>query len=253
MPWYQRYRWLPFVLPLAVYMLVVSIEPTSPEKPGGAMVGLSIPYDAYPWVYLAKIVLTAAALAVSWPAYRQFPWRLGWLGVAVGVVGIVAWVGLCSLGVERNVLVPALQSLGVDWLISSGQRSGFNPFEQYGSGTAAWLYLALRFTGLVAVVPLVEEIFYRGFLMRFLVRDDWWDVPQGDYTAASAAIAIILPALMHPAELLAAIVYFSLVTWLYIRTRNVWECVAAHATTNLLLGAWVLVAWWFDMDQWHYL
>ena len=27
-----------------------------------------------------------------------------------------------------------------------------------------------------------------------------------------------------------------MVTWMYLRTKNFWDCVAAHAITNLLLG-----------------
>jgi len=46
--------------------------------------------------------------------------------------------------------------------------------------------------------------------------------------------------LLHPAEMVAAAVWFSLVTWLMLRTRNIWDCVAAHAVTNLLLGIYVV-------------
>jgi membrane protease YdiL (CAAX protease family) len=45
---------------------------------------------------------------------------------------------------------------------------------------------------------------------------------------------------MHPGELLAAAVWFSMVTWLMVKTRNIWDCVVAHAVTNLLLGVYVV-------------
>jgi hypothetical protein len=41
-------------------------------------------------------------------------------------------------------------------------------------------------------------------------------------------------------EIFAAAAWFSLVTWLMIRTRNIWDCVAAHAVTNFLLGVYVV-------------
>jgi membrane protease YdiL (CAAX protease family) len=44
----------------------------------------------------------------------------------------------------------------------------------------------------------------------------------------------------HPGELLAAAIWFSLVTWLMVRTKNIWDCVIAHAITNLLLGIYVV-------------
>jgi hypothetical protein len=40
--------------------------------------------------------------------------------------------------------------------------------------------------------------------------------------------------------LLAALVWFSLVTLLMVRTRSMWDCVVAHAVTNLLLGIYVV-------------
>ena len=44
----------------------------------------------------------------------------------------------------------------------------------------------------------------------------------------------------HTSEPLAAVVWFSMVTWLYVRTKSIWDCVVAHAVTNLLLGIYVI-------------
>jgi len=242
----QRHRWLPFVLPLLVYMLAGSLEPT-PEEVGGKGIGLAIPYAYYPWVYAGKLALTGAAIAFVWPAFRRFPFRVSWLSLAVGVAGIFVWVGLCSLRFETDVLAPLLESIGAEGLIASGTRSAFNPFEQLaGRPAAAWAFLALRLLGLVAIVPLIEEVFYRGFLMRFVVQADWWEVPMGEANTTAVVLATVVPMLMHPAELLAAAAWFSMITWMYLRTRNLWDCVVAHATTNLLLGAYVL-----QSGEWH--
>jgi uncharacterized protein len=56
-----------------------------------------------------------------------------------------------------------------------------------------------------------------------------------------------VPVLMHPAEMLAAAVWFTLVTWLMFKTKNIWDCVVAHGVTNLLLGIWVVASgdWYF--------
>ena len=59
-------------------------------------------------------------------------------------------------------------------------------------------------------------------------------------TPLAAVVGTAVPMLMHPGELLAAFVWFSLVTWLMIRTSNIWDCVAAHAVTNFLLGIYVV-------------
>lgn len=235
----ERHPWLIFVLPLAVYMLVGSFEPT-PDKPGGQGIGLAIEYAYYPVVYALKLAATIAAIVFVWPGYREFPRRIGWLGVTVGIVGVVAWIGLTSLDIERRYLVPLLEPIGLAGLIDAGARSGFNPLVQIATPAWAYAFLVVRFVGLVAIVPLVEEFFYRGLVMRYPVRHEWWTVPQGETTALGFGMAVLLPVAMHPAELLAAAVWFGLVAWLYVRTRNIWECVAAHAVTNLLLGLYVL-------------
>jgi len=243
----ERHRWMPFVLPLLVYMLAGSLEPT-PEKAGGEAIGLAIPYAYYPWVYTAKLVLTGVVIALVFPAFRRFPFRVSGLSVVVGVVGIFVWVGLCSLEIETKVLAPFLDSIGLKGFIASGTRPGFDPLTELAAQpAAAWAFLVVRFLGLVAIVPLIEEVFYRGFLMRFVVQADWWEVPMGEANTAAVVLATVVPVLMHPAELLAAVVWFSMVTWMYLRTRNLWDCVVAHATTNLLLGAYVLYsgAWRF--------
>jgi len=229
--------WVVFLLPFVVYMLVGSLEPT-PSAPGGSSLGLAIPYEAYPWVYTAKVLLTAAAIGFVLPGYWAFPLRVHPLALAVGVAGVVVWVGLCRLGLEARLLGP----LGLGRFVELGQRSGFDPFVELAAQPAwAWGFLAIRFVGLVAIVAVIEEFFLRGFLMRFVMERDWWTMPFGQATALAVVVGTVYGMLTHPAELVAAAVWFSMVTWLMLRTRNLWDCVAAHAVTNLLLGVYVVV------------
>jgi uncharacterized protein len=269
-----RYPWLGYVLPLVVFLVLTSFEPAPPERtPADALAAdgagsdplnadpleqvlpqdqtakatgwfdLSIPYRAYPLVYTAKIALSIAAVFFVWQVSRQFPWRLSWLGFAVGAVGVVVWIGVCHLGLERRIL-PAI---GLGSVLGSGQRSAFNPLVELAT-EPAWAYgfLAIRFIGLALVVSLIEEFFLRGFLMRACVHENWWSVPFGTVTPLAVLVGTAVPMAMHPAELLAALVWFTMITGLMVATRNIWDCVAAHATTNLLLGIYVVV--W---NQWQ--
>ena len=72
-------------------------------------------------------------------------------------------------------------------------------------------------------------------------------VPFGTLTPVAIAAGTLLPMLLHPGEMFAAAVWFSLVTWLMYKTKNIWDCVVAHAVTNLLLGVWVVTTgdWYF--------
>ena len=255
----QRHPWLPFLLPFLVYMVVGSFEPSPPtvyeappvedevDRPADAGAPppalieannwFGLRYAHYPIVYTVKIALTIASMLFVLPGYRQFPFRISPLAIVVGVVGVVLWIWLCQLHLERKLFT----ALGLESLAGMGARPAYNPLEQLAD-TPAWAYtfLAIRFLGLALVVPIIEEFFLRGLVMRFVVRENWWEVPFGEVTLLAAIVGTLVPMLMHPAELLAAAVWFSLVTWLMMRTRNIWDCVAAHAVTNLLLGIYVV-------------
>jgi CAAX prenyl protease-like protein len=239
--------WLTFLLPFVVYMVVGSFEPAAPKPlvllPDGATRPavnnnwFGLEYRQYPIVYTVKIALTIAAILFVLPGYRQFPFRISPLAIAVGVLGVVLWIVICTLQIERTLLTP----VGLAKFLGLGDRPAFNPLEVL-KDTPAWAYtfLVIRFIGLALIVPIIEEFFLRGFLMRFVVSENWSKVPFGTLTTAAAVVGTAVPMLMHPGELLAAAVWFSLVTWLMTRTRNIWDCVAAHAVTNLLLGVYVV-------------
>ena len=95
--------------------------------------------------------------------------------------------------------------------------------------------------GLAVVVPLMEEVFWRGFLIRYLVNDDFESVPQGTYTPLSFWVVVLLFTLAHP-ELLAAAIWCAGINLVLYRTKNLWACIVAHAVTNLLLGVYILAS-----------
>jgi CAAX prenyl protease-like protein len=245
--------WLTFLLPFIVYMAVGTFEPAPPKPPiklpdGGSRPAANqnwfgLEYRHYPVIYTAKIALTLAAMAFVFPGYRQIPFRISPLAIFIGTVGVVLWIALCQLRLEEKILEP----LGLASFLGLGERPAFNPLQELAA-TPTWAYtfLAIRFVGLALIVPIIEEFFLRGFLMRYVISQDWWEVPFGQLTRVAAIAGTAVPMLMHPGELLAAFVWFSLVTWLMAHTRNIWDCVAAHAVTNLLLGIYVVT-----QHQWH--
>jgi uncharacterized protein len=238
----RKNPWLVFLLPFVVLMLVGSLEPT-PDKLGGSAIGLSIPYSQYPLVYTLKIVLTIAAVIFVLPGYREFAFRISPLAIVIGIVGVALWVGICKLDIEHRYLQPVFEKIGLGSLIGAGERAGFDPLTQLKDQPLwAWTFLAIRFLGLALIVPVIEEFFLRGFVMRFVMEQDWWKVPFGTANRLAIIAGTVVPMLMHPAELLAAAIWFSLVTWLMLRTKNIWDCVAAHAITNFLLGIYVVMS-----------
>lgn len=232
--WLARHHWLPYVLPLAVYLLI-----------GWAIADRVSADDRYVWAYALQIVATAGAMLLVAPVYRLVPWRVtGWAAL-VGVVGGVLWIVICRGGLE----VTLLTTIGrADWA-EDVARPAFDPFTALGDSPGALaLFLAIRFVGLVLVVPVVEELFLRGFLMRFFAQADWWKIPLGHVTWTMAVVATLYGVLSHPAEWIAAAVWFSLITLLYARTHSLWDCVVAHALTNGLLGIYIVL--WRDWTLW---
>ena len=63
-------------------------------------------------------------------------------------------------------------------------------------------------------------------------------MPFGTLTLPAVLVGVGVPVLYHhfPVETLAVLAWFSLITWLMAKTKNIWDCVAAPAVTNLLLG-----------------
>ena len=285
--WLSKWPWVTFLLPMIVFMVATSFEPTPPPKfdsgeiaspdegsnegpnegffaedPGTGLLP-AISYRYYPHVYTAKIVVTLLAMLLVWPGYRTFPFRVSGLSVVVGVVGVVLWIVLCHLRLEPKVIGPIDEFLGgfipgleegdtpgvglMSMFGGAGARSSFNPLKEMAD-TPMWAYvfLAIRFVGLALVVPVIEEFFLRGFMMRYVVHEHWWQVPFGSVNRMAVIAGTAIPMMMHPGELLAAFVWFSMVTWLMVRTKNIWNCVVAHGVTNLLLGIYVV---WFD--QWQ--
>lgn len=248
--------WLPYVLPFVVYMLVGMCEPPPPdpvlqgldeswlphEEPT-LVSALGIEYEHYPVIYSIKIGATVLTMLVCLPAYRKFPFHVSWLAIGVGVGGVVLWILLCHPWVNEHILAP----VGLMSLEKLGERPAYNPLELLKDDpTWAYTFLAIRFLGLALIVPIIEEFFLRGWLMRYVMHPDWWEIPFGKVNFLAVIAGTGVPMLMHPGELLASFVWFSLVTWLMVRTKNIWDCVAAHAVTNLLLGIYVVTTgnWW---------
>ena len=121
------------------------------------------------------------------------------------------------------------------------RTEGFEPHFFADSGWPYWTNLTLRLMRMVVVVPFVEEIFWRGFLLRFLVHEDFADVPFGTFTWRSFLISIVgFCAIHNPPDWPAAAVTGALFNLVAYRTRSLAACVLTHAVTNLALAFYIL-------------
>ncbi len=151
------------------------------------------------------------------------------LSVLAGLVVTALWVGLDG----RYPSLPLM-----------GQRAAFDPMRMSHAGRVG--FYAVRLFGLVLVVPVIEELFWRSFLIRWVIEQDFRRVPIGQVTLFSAGVTSVLFALAHP-EWLPALLTGLLWAWLLHQTRSLACCLISHATANLALGLYVIQtgAWKF--------
>jgi CAAX prenyl protease-like protein len=103
------------------------------------------------------------------------------------------------------------------------------------------LVLSLRITRAALLVPLLEELFWRGFLPRWVVNNDWERVPMGTYnTLAFVGTAVLFASEHGPywdVGLMCGLVY----NWYMYKTKSLGDLVLVHAVTNAALSAFVVV------------
>jgi uncharacterized protein len=219
--------WFSYVLPMGLFLGLTQLESQWP-KTGG-----EVSPTLYFAAYTGKVLLVTVALVLgrgNWRDFRPVP------GVAIVTLSVVLGLAIAAQWMILDGHYPALPL--------QGKRTGFDP--QLLPGNARLAFLSIRFFGLVVMVPAMEELFWRSFLIRWLIHPDFRQVPLGRVTLLAGAITSILFALAHP-EWLPALITGALWALLLWRTRSLTACLISHATANLALGIYVVStgAWRF--------
>jgi uncharacterized protein len=211
---------LAYIAPFGVFVVLLAIRRWIPSETFAVL----------------RFVLIAAALAVF--SRRVIPWRpaFGIASILLGAAVFLVWIGPDSLWpgyrdfwlFHNSITGAAASSLDV--------RLKANAF-----------FIVIRVLESAILIPILEELFWRGWLMRWLIRPDFQSVPLGQYSPLSFWAVALLFASEHGAYwevgLVAGIAYNA---WI-VRTRNLSDCILAHGVTNALLAAYVLL-----FDKWQY-
>jgi CAAX prenyl protease-like protein len=179
--------------------------------------------DSQYWVYALKTALGAWGLWVMRPYVSEMKWKFSWEAVVVGVGVFALWVGLDG-----------------HYPLLAERSGGFDPAAAYGPGSLlALFFIAVRTVGSTLVVPPLEEVFYRSFVYRYLVRPDFLSVPLRQLSWRALAITAVVFGIGHFEWLpgiLCALAYQGLVLY----KNRLGDAITAHAVTNLLLALWVV-------------
>ena len=211
-----------YVLPFAVFMgglaLISLVQSFAPAE--NAPLWLAEPKY---WVFPLQTVFCGALLVWFWKTYE---WGAKWhviTAVLTGLVVLALWIS-------------------PQWLLGAEQRTdGFNPGLFAGSAALYWGTLILRFIRLVVIVPLLEEIFWRGFLLRYLIKEDFTKVSFGTFSWFSFGVVTVMFGLAHfGPDFIPALLTGAIYNLLAVKTRSLACCVIAHAVTNLVLGLYIM-------------
>ena len=198
---------MPYAAPFAVFAALTYLSTLSQS---GAAV-----------VYPLKTVITGLLLVYFWKHVKsEITFSMDWSAVAGGILVFGLWVGL----------------EGTYPLI--GRSEGFNPFE-LGSGFHSYMLIFFRLAGACIVVPVMEDLFWRSFALRFLIDSRFTRVRPGTFSWFSFVLVSVAFGFEHY-RWLPGIMAGAVYALLYYRTRNLFSPIIAHAVTNLLLGIYVL-------------
>ena len=179
---------------------------------------LFAPHDQ--WLYFLKVAAVGATLWHYRQVYTSLPFALSPLALAVGA------------------------GVGIGWVLTDPVNEGGTELAGWIATLPAWLavlWLVCRGIGTVLLVPMAEELAFRGYLQRALISRDIERVPPGQFTWLSFGLTSLLFGLTHQ-RWLAATVAGALYALLLYRTNRLSDAILAHASSNAVIFVWAVTA-----------
>ena len=193
--------------------------------------GLGVLAEQAIWfIAMAAVIATVARPALDFRVRN-------WMGtIAMGIGVFVLWIG-------PDLLFPGYRG---HWLFSNsitGSVAAGLPEGERGN-VAVLLLRGLRAS---VIVPVVEELFWRAWLMRWLIDKDFWKIPLGAFVPQAFWIVAILFAAEHGSYWDVGFATGILYNLWMVRTKSLGDLILAHAITNACLSIYVVAA-----GKWEY-
>lgn len=207
---------LAYVAPFAVFVGVMTLERAA-----------GLPASV---LYPVRLAATLAALLLYSRGVVSLRPAAPWGSLAIGALTFLIWIApdvLFGPGYRRH------------WIFANA-LTGEAVSSTSPNLRADAMFLILRTLGCAALVPIIEELFWRGWLMRWLVKQDFLTIRIGAYTPLAFWGTAVLFGSEHgpywDVGLAAGLIY----NWWCMRTRSLADCIAAHAVTNGMLSVYVI-------------
>ena len=187
------------ILPFAVFMASSTVASALSATPA----------LLYPWRMMAVVTV----LAMGWTVLRALPWRIDTLSAASGVICGVLWVATAPAAAAPDAML-------------ADRLAGL-------SAPILAIWVIARVTGTALVVPIVEELFFRGYILKKL------DLGGMTWRIIALAVSTAAFAFLHDRYIAAALagILFGLV---YLRRGNITDAIISHALANAVIAGWAL-------------
>lgn len=207
---------LPYIIPFALYI-------------GLSYLGSSFENGVY-FMYPVKTIIVGISLFYYRKQYGELYQKINFKSINIAIfVGIIVFI----IWILPEGLYPTLGA------------TAFNPYQFKNQSFIIFL-IAFRLIGAVIVVPLFEELFWRSFLIRWIINQDFKNVPLGKFTWLSFSLTVLFFGIEHH-RWLVGMAAGAIYNGLWYHQKNLLPCIIAHAVTNLILGVYVLVT-----QQWGF-
>jgi exosortase E/protease (VPEID-CTERM system) len=172
------------------------------------------------FLYPVTVIATAAVLLAYRGKIVRLKWNPDWSAPATAAVVFAIWIAIArwSGTLHNSAMAASLHTLP-EW-----ERT---------------CWLVFRVTGAVVTVPIAEELFFRGYLLRKLVSADFESVDPRHFTWLSFILSSILFGLLHQnwiGGILAGLA-FAMVQY---RRGRLTDAIVAHSACNALLAAYAI-------------
>ena len=219
----RRWPSAPYVIPFAVFMLLLSTQQYVP-----------LPQALE---FALRCVILAAVL---WFCSRQvisFQLKMPLASIALGIAIFFLWI--CP-----DTLIPGYRKY---WLFTNS-ITGFGLSTGLDAASKADVTaIFFRILRAVILVPIIEELFWRAWALRWAAREDFEALPLGSYSRASFWIVAILFGAEHGPYWEVGLICGALWNWWMGKTKSLGDLILTHAVTNGCLCAYVLI-----FKKWEY-
>ncbi len=222
-----RKAYLSHIAPFGVWMAIMTF--------------LDVPQIPPAWRYAIQTVVCSLLLLAlrPWRWYGRASVRHLPLAFAVGVGVFALWVGPELPWTKAHC--PTLHAIYMRFCAVQPwfPAPALPKIWPFAPETCGWGLTLVKLFGTSVTIAACEELFWRGFVYRWMIGDKFWRVDLGLFQPLMFALVCLVFGLEH-SQWLAGIGAGLAFGWVLLRTRDIAAAIVCHGVTNFLLGLYIL-------------